>query len=191
MLALRGNEIYCKSDLIARYSSWMEYSYDFFRTGWTKGMLCILLRLNCSDFSTKGICNTTYKVPDNMKDWSFIHLHMYQMFSPSHWGRANHGCGTSWPSSLASNSLRFEGFSNVDLSFCELITETWSKIDRMSILTEFIPLWSVTKWLLNWNIVIKIFLLWKVLLVLLIGSGLCCLPWGCPFVMTSGGVCWC
>ena len=59
--------MHCKSDLTARYSSWMEYLNDFFRTEWTKGMLCILYTLNCSDLSTKGICNITYRVSDNMK----------------------------------------------------------------------------------------------------------------------------
>ena len=64
------------------------------------------------------------------------------MFSPSHWGRVNLGCETSWFSSLISNDLRSDGFNNAGLSFCELITETLFKTNRISILTEFIPLWG-------------------------------------------------
>ena len=109
---------------------------------------------------------------------------MYQMFSPSHWGRANQGSETSWLSSLASNSLRSEGFSNVGLSYCELITETWFKFDRMSIPTKFIPLQTFARWLFNWNIMIKKFLSWKSAFTFLIGGGQYCLSEGCPFVMT-------
>ena len=42
MSSLRENEIYYESYLITIYSSQMEYLNDFFRIGWTKGMLCIL-----------------------------------------------------------------------------------------------------------------------------------------------------
>ena len=55
---------------------------------------------------------------------------MYQMFSPFHQGRAKCGCDISWSSSLVSKSLRSEGFSNEGVSFWELITDTWSKINR-------------------------------------------------------------
>ena len=51
---LSGNEMYCESDLITRYSSGMEYSNDFLRIWWSKGILCILYRLNWSDLSTRG-----------------------------------------------------------------------------------------------------------------------------------------
>ena len=67
------------------------------------------------------------------------------MFSPFQWHMANLGYGTSWVSSLVSNDLRSKGFSNAGLSFYELIIETWSKIDRISILTECIPLPRVVK----------------------------------------------
>ena len=93
--ALRGKEIYWESDLIARYSSWMEYLNDLFRIGWTNRMLCILYRLNRNDLSTRGMYNTTYRVSDNMKDQSFMNLNMFQMSSPSNWGRANLGCEIS------------------------------------------------------------------------------------------------
>ena len=52
-----------------------------------------------------------------------MNLNMYQMSSSSHWGRDNIGCETSWFSSLVSNSLRSEGFNNLGLRFCELITK--------------------------------------------------------------------
>ena len=74
-----------------------------------------------------------------------MNLYMYQMISSSHWGTANLVCEASQFSHLVSNSLRSDGFSNAGLSFCELITETWFKINRMSILTEFIPLQRVAK----------------------------------------------
>ena len=40
------------------------------------------------------------------------------------------------------------------------MTEAWFRIDKMSILTDGILLWSITKWLLNWNIMMKKFLSW-------------------------------
>ena len=40
------------------------------------------------------------------------------------------------------------------------MTETWFRIDKMSILTECIPLQSVPKQLLNWNMMMKKFLSW-------------------------------
>ena len=59
------------------------------------------------------------------------------MFSSFHWGRDNLGCETSWFSSLVHNNLRSDGFNNAGVSFCELITETLFKIDRVSILSLF------------------------------------------------------
>ena len=50
------------------------------------------------------------------------------MFSPSHWDTANLGCETSWVSSLVSNDLKSDGFSNAGLSFHELITEALFKL---------------------------------------------------------------
>ena len=154
-------EIYCGCELIARNSSWMEYLNDFFKIGWTIGMLCMMYRLNWNDLLTKGMCNEVYWVSDNMKEWSFMNLYMYQMSSPSHWGRANLGYETCWFSCLASNSLRSDGCGNVSLHFCKLITKTSFQIDRTSILTEFIVLQWVAKWLLSGNIMIKKFLPWK------------------------------
>ena len=61
----------------------------------------------------------------------------------------NVGGDISWSSNLVSESLRCEGFSNDGLSFWELITDTWSKIDRMSTLTKFILLWSAANQHLN------------------------------------------
>ena len=46
------------------------------------------------------------------------------------------------------------------MSFWELVIETWFTIDKMPILTDCIPLWGVTKWLLNWNMTVKKFLSW-------------------------------
>ena len=57
-----------------------------------------------------------YRVSDIMYE-SFTNLYIYQMFSPSHWGRDNLGCENSWFSSLVSNDLRSDGFSNAGLSF--------------------------------------------------------------------------
>ena len=58
-----------------------------------------------------------------MQDQSFINLYMYHMSSPSHWGGANLECETSGFSSFVSNSLMSDGFSNVGLRFCGLMTE--------------------------------------------------------------------
>ena len=82
------------------------------------------------------------------------------MFLPFHSGKAYLGCDTNWVSNLISTEIRFKGFDKVAVSFWELMTETWFKIDSMSLLTECIPLWSVAKWLLNWNIMMKKFLSW-------------------------------
>ena len=90
-----------------------------------------------------------YMVSDIMNDQSFMNLCIYQMFSPFNWDRANLGCETRWISSLVNNDLRSTGFSNASLSFCEPVTETWSKIDRISILIEYIPFLRVAKQLLN------------------------------------------
>ena len=46
-----------------------------------------------------------------------MNLYMLQMSSPSHWVIANLGCETNWFSSLVSNSLTSEGFSNLGVSF--------------------------------------------------------------------------
>ena len=44
---LRGNEIYWESDLIARYSSWMEYLNDFFsESDGLMGCVFVPYRLN-------------------------------------------------------------------------------------------------------------------------------------------------
>ena len=107
------------------------------------------------------MCSTTYRVSYIMNDGNFMNLYIYQMFSPSHWGRANLECETSCISSLVSNDLQSERFSNARFSFCELITNTWFKMDSISILTEFIPLQMVAKWFLNWNMMLKKFLSWK------------------------------
>ena len=159
MSVLSRNKIYCGSDLIAGYSSWIEYLNEFLRIGWTNGILYILWRLNCNDLSTGGCiiwcigCLTSCTIE--------VYLYIYQIFSPFHCGRASLGCKTSWVSCLVSNDLRSKGFSYAGLSFYELIIETWSKIDRIAILTEFIPLWKVAKWLLNWNMITQKFQLWK------------------------------
>ena len=117
MLVLRGNEIYCESDLIARYSSWMEYLNDCLRIGWTTRMLCMLYKFKWHDLLTRGMCNTMYRVSDNKNDQSFMNLYIYQMHSPFHWGRANWDCKTSWFSSFVSNNLRSDGFSNAGFEF--------------------------------------------------------------------------
>ena len=44
--------------------------------------------------------------------------------------------------------MRADGFSSPGLSLYELIIKTWFKIDRVSILIEFIPLQRVAKQLL-------------------------------------------
>ena len=44
--------------------------------------------------------------------------------------------------------------------FWKLMTKTWFRFDKMSILTDCIPLQNVTKWLLNWNMTMKKFLSW-------------------------------
>ena len=107
-----------------------------------------------------GVCHMTYRVFDVMNDQNFINLYVYEMFSPSHLGRADLGCEPTWASSLVSNDLRSKGLRKAGLSFCKLINETWFKF-IVSILTEFIPMWRVAKWLLNWNMIIKKFLSWK------------------------------
>ena len=94
-----------------------------------------------------------------MNDHSFINLYMYHMFSPFHSGKANLGCDTNLVSNLISSDMKSKGFNKVGVSFWELMTETWFRIDKMSILTECIPLQSVTKQLLSWNMMKK-FLSW-------------------------------
>ena len=120
----------------------------------------VFCRLNCNDLSTRGCIIwhigflTTWTI-------SFMNLYIYQMFSPPHCGRANLRCETSRVSSLESNGLRSKWLCNTGLSFCKLIIDTWSKIDRIFVLNEFIPLWRVVKWLPNWNMITKKFLSWK------------------------------
>ena len=158
MSVFRENKIYCKNCKVFFLDGAFKW---FLRIGCTNGMLCILFWLNWSHLSTRRMCNTAYRVSDNMKDQCFMNLYIHQMFSPSHWARANLGWEASWFSSLVSNSLRSDGLSNVGLSFCECITEMWFKIDRISTLTEFIPLGTVAKWLCNRNIITKKFLSWN------------------------------
>ena len=82
------------------------------------------------------------------------------MFSLFHSGKANLGCDTSGIYNLISSDTRSEGFNKVEVSFWELMTEIWFRIDKMSILTDCIPLQSVTKLLLNWNMTKKKFISW-------------------------------
>ena len=41
--------------------------------------------------------------------------------------------------------MRSKGFNKAGVSLWELMTETWFRIHKMSILTDCIPLWSVGK----------------------------------------------
>ena len=77
---------------------------------------------NCSDLLTRGKCKTAYKVSDIMKDHSFINLYMYQIFSPSHLGRANLGFNTNLVSHLVSEDVRSRGVNRGGIS-CALMTE--------------------------------------------------------------------
>ena len=56
--------------------------------------------------------------------------------------------------------LDLKVFNKEGLSFWELMTETCFRIDKMSILTDCIPLQRVAKQLPNWNMTIKMFLSW-------------------------------
>ena len=77
-------------------------------------------------------------------------LHVpYVYVLPLHSVKANLGCDTNWVSNLISSDIRSKGFNKVGVSFWELTTETWIRIDNLSILTQCIPLWSVNKWLLK------------------------------------------
>ena len=138
MSILSGNEIYCSSDLMARYSSWIEYLKWFLRIGWTNGILCILNRWNFSNSSTRGMCSRTYKVFNIMNDPSFINLFMYHIFSLFHSGKANLGCGTNLVSNLISSDMRSKGFNKAGVSFVNLWLKLGFRIDKMSILTECI-----------------------------------------------------
>ena len=100
------------------------------------------------------------KVFDIMNDHNFMNLCMHHMFSMFHSGKANLGYDTYWVSNLISSDMRSKGFSMVGVSFWELMTETWFRIDKMNILTKCIPLQSVAKGLLNWNLTMKRFLSW-------------------------------
>ena len=109
VLCLSGNKIYCPSNLIARYSSWIAYWNEFLSVGWTSGILGILKRWNCSDLSIRRIWRTTCKVSDIMKDWCFMNLYMYHIFSLCHAAKANLGCETNLVSSLIINEVRLRG----------------------------------------------------------------------------------
>ena len=65
---------------------------------------------------------------------------MYHMSSTFHLGKANLRCDTNYDSKLLSRDIRSNGFSNVGVGCWELMNETWFRIDKMSILTECIPL---------------------------------------------------
>ena len=80
------------------------------------------------------------------------------MFLPFHSGKANLGCDTNCASNSFRRDIRSNGFSKVGVSFWELMTETWFRIDKMSVLTECIPLQSIAMWLLSWNMMMKKFL---------------------------------
>ena len=95
MSVLRGNEIYSLSDLIASYSSWIEYLNEFLRIGWTNGILCILYRLYCNDLSSREMSSITYKVSDIMNDQSFMNSYIYQIVDQSI------GVGIIWGLKLA------------------------------------------------------------------------------------------
>ena len=98
MSVLSGNKMYCESDLLARYSSWMEYLKDFLRIGWTNGILCILYRLSWSDLLTRG---RVVWHAECLTSWMFeFHelVHIANVFTIS-LGRAKLGCETSSVSS--------------------------------------------------------------------------------------------
>ena len=80
------------------------------------------------------------------------------MFLPFHSGKANLGCDANCVSNLISSDIRFKVFNKAGVSFWGLMTETWFRIDKMSLLTDCIPLQSVAKWLQNWNMMMKKFL---------------------------------
>ena len=44
------------------------------------------------------------------------------------------------------------------LNFGEVMTETWFRMDKMSIVTQCIPLQSIAMQLLSWNMIMKMFL---------------------------------
>ena len=92
---------------------------------------------------------------DYMNDCSFIYLYMYHIFSLFHSDKANLGCDTNCISYLISSEIRSKGLNKIGLSFGEHMTKRWFRIDKMSILNECIPLWSITQWLLNWNMMMK------------------------------------
>ena len=80
-----------------------------------------------------------------MNDLSLMNLYMYHMFSPFHSGKANLRCDIKCVSNLISSYIRSNGFNKVGVSFGELMTETQFRVDKMSILTDCILLWSVAK----------------------------------------------
>ena len=79
------------------------------------------------------------------------------MFSPFHSGKANCGFDTNCASNLFSRDIRSSGFSKARVSFWELITDAWFRIDNMSMLTECIPLQSIAMWPMSWNVMMKWF----------------------------------
>ena len=157
MSVLSGKEIYCLSNLIARYSSWILYWKGFLSIGWTREMW-IQNKWNCSDLLTREMCKTVYKVFDIMKDCSFMNLYIYQIFSPCHAHRANPGCDINFDSNLISLDVRSQGLRRAGGSFCELTIEIWFTKDKILILREFNLLWRVTRWFFSWNIMMKKFL---------------------------------
>ena len=154
MSVLSGKEIHCLSNLIARYSSWIVYSNDFWSVGWTRGILWIQNRWNCSGFSIRGTCKIAYKISDIMKDCSLINLYMYQIFSSC---RANLGHDTNLVYNLVSKAVRWRWLNRAGVSFSKHKAKLWFIIERMLILREFNPLQRVARWLLNWNMMVKIF----------------------------------
>ena len=129
MSLLSGNEIYCPSNLMARFSSWMVYWNDFWSVGWTSGILWILKRWNCSDLSMRGMCRTAYKVSDIMMDQNLMNLYMYQIFSLCHAGRVNLGCEINLVSSLISKDMRSRKFNRAGVNSVNL----WLKFDLLLI----------------------------------------------------------
>ena len=90
-----------------------------------------------------------------MNDCSFTNVYMYLMFLPSHSGKAKIGCDTYFVSNLISRDIMFNGFSEVGVSFWVLMTAVRFRIEKMPILTECIPLQSVPRKLLSWNMIMK------------------------------------
>ena len=114
-------DIYCLSNLIARYSSWIVYWNDFWSVGWTREILWIQSRWICTDLSMRGMCSTAHMVSDIMKDCSFMNLYIYQIFSPCHSCRASLGCDTRLVSNLISEYVRSRGLTGLGLVSVNLL----------------------------------------------------------------------